>query len=360
MTRTALILAACVAASLAPGAARAEPRVDIVPLGFEAQEMRGAATRVAATAPSLEAFRDARAAMKGPVVFVWGREGAAALTLDAGAIRVHPAKRGAGDLGALERSRDTLPASRMSGVGALTAQLEMPTRDYAHEALGSPQHARVLAISERKPSPPTSEPKPVAQDVVRIPAGEGAVFEDREPHLVQLGGEVPAILVVRSYQGRGSALVVVEKQGGTWRAAAETPPDGEPYRWLNPAMAGSGKARDIAVVRRPHLDGLLQLWRLDGDKLVLRAEKAGYSNHVYGSSAQDLATWLDAEGGTRLVLPVLDRTALAILSVEPDIKEVARIPLPAKAASGVVALGRGRDAHLLVGLEDGRIADIRP
>ena len=357
MTRIALVLAALLSA----GAARAEPSVNIVPLGFEAEQVRGSGTRVAATAASLEAFRDARGAMKGAVVIVWGREGAAALSLDGGTVRVHPAKRGAGDLAALERARDTLQGSRVSSAGALTAQLEMPTRDHAHEALGSPQHALVLSISERKPSPPTSEPKPVAQDIVRIPAGEGAVFEDREPHLVQFGGESPAILVVRSYRERGSALVLVEKQGGTWRAAAETPPDGEPYRWLNPAMAGAAKARDIAVVRRPHLDGVLQLWRREGDKLVLRAEKAGYSNHVYGSAAQDLAAWLDLDGGAaRLVIPTLDRTALAILSVEPDLKEVARIPLPAKAANGVVALGRGRDAHVLVGLEDGRIADIRP
>lgn len=359
MIRIALSLAA-VALAICPGSARAEPTVSIVPLGFEAEQMRGPATRVAATAASLEAFREVRN-VKTPIAVVWGRDGAAALSLDGTNLRVYPAKRGAGDLSALERGRDTPSAFRVGGAGALTVQFEMPTRDYAHEALGSPEHARVLAISERKPSPPSSEPKPVAQDVVRIPAGEGAVFEDREPHLVRLGGADPAILVVRSYRERGSALLVVAKRDGTWRAAAETPADGEPFRWLNPAMSGLDQVRDIAVVRRPHLDGLLQLWRLEGDKLVLRAEKAGYSNHVYGSPAQDLAAWIGSDGGAaRLVVPVLDRTALAILAVEPELKEVARIPLPAKAANGVVAFGRGRDAHILVGLEDGRLADIRP
>ena len=37
-----------------------------------------------------------------------------------------------------------------------------------------------------------------------------------------------------------------------------------------------------------------------------------------------------------------------------------RIALPAKAATGVAALGSGRTAHILVGLEDGRVVDIRP
>lgn len=362
MTRPRLAFALALLV-LAPGPARAEPSVTVLPLGFEVEQIRGPSTRVAATAASVDAFRDSRGALKPPLAIVWGRDGAAALTLDGGAIRIVRAKRGGGDLVALERARDTLPDSRMVGMGALTAQLEMPTRDYAHEGLGSATHARVLAITERKPSPPSSDPKPVAQDVVRIPAGDGAVFEDREPHLVDLrAGEPPAILVVRSYRDRGSALALVAKRDGTWRIAAETPPDGEPYRWLNPVTAGDRPpGSTLAVVRRPHLDGILQLWRLDGDRLLPVAEKAGYSNHAYGSAAQDLAAWYTAEDGSpRIAVPTLDRTALALVTVGSDLREVARIALPAKAKTGVTVLGRGRDVHVLVGLEDGRVADVRP
>jgi hypothetical protein len=350
---TALLLLAALATP-----AEAEPSVTVLPLGFEVEQLRGPSTRVAQTATSIEAFRGVRG-LTTPLAAVWGRDGAAVLTLDGDQVRITRAPRG-GDLTALERGRDALPEGRVAGTGALSAQLEVPARDYAHEALGSPVQARVLAVTERKPSPPTSDPKPVSQDVARIPAGEGAVFEDREPRLVDLDG--PAILVVRSYRDRGSALAVVAKREGTWRVAAETPPDGEPFRWLNPVAAGERAARrDLALVRRPHLDGLLQIWRLDGEKLILRAEKAGYSNHAFGSAAQDLAVWYVAEGGgARLAVPILDRSALAILEVGPEIREIGRIPLPAKVKSGVTALGRGQGVHLLAGLEDGRLADIRP
>ena len=53
-------------------------------------------------------------------------------------------------------------------------------------------------------------------------------------------------------------------------------------------------------------------------------------------------------------------STLAFVSLNGGIKELRRIPLPAKAATGVAALGSGKAAHILVGLEDGRVVDVRP
>lgn len=354
-----------VAALAAASPARADPSVAIVPLGFEAREFRGPASRVGQTAASTDSFRESRPPLAGPLVVVWGPEGGAALTLAAGSVAVRPARHGGGDFGALERGRNALAGSRVQSAGPITVQLEEQTRDYPHDALGSANHARVLAITERRPSPPTTEAKPVAAETTRIPAGEGAVFEDREPRLVDLDGDgVPEILVVRSYRDRGSALAIVARRDGRWRVVAETPPDGEPFRWLNPIVLGPGPKGPsglFALVRRPHLDGTLQLWRLAKDTLTLVAERAGYANHVFGSAAQDLSAALPDEAGRgRLAIPTLDRRALAILSLGTTVEETARVPLPARAASGVAAMGSGADLHVLVGLEDGRVADLRP
>lgn len=363
-----LSLAATLAAAMITGsqALHAEPSVSILPLSFAVTEFRGPTSRVAATVGSTDAFRESRPPIAGPAVVVWGAGGGAALTLAGAEIRIRPASRSSGDFVALERGRDAIPGSRVRAEGAVTVTLEGPTRAYPHEALGSPVHARTLVITERRSAPPTAQPKPVATDVARVSAGADAVFEDREPRFVDLDGDgLPEILVVRSDPARGSALAVIANREGAWRMLAETPPDGEPFRWLNPAAAGPASAagaRGIALIRRPHLDGLLQLWRWEGDRLTLVAEKAGYSNHVYGSAAQDLAATLDGDdrSGSRLVLPTLDRRALAIVTLGGSIEEVARIPLPGRAATGVAVLGRGRDTHILVGLDDGRIADVRP
>ncbi len=347
---------------------RAEPTLTVLPLGFPVTAFRGPGSRVAQTLASTDGFRESRPPLTGPLVAVWGQGGGAALTLGGDAIEIRLPRRGGGDFGALERGRNAIPASRVAVAGALTVALEDPTREYPHEALGSAVQAGTLVVSERRPAPPTSEPKPVQTDTARIAAGPDAVFEDREPRLVDLDGDgAPEILVVRSHRERGSALAVVARRAGTWRIVAETPPDGEAFRWLNPVMpappgaSASLRPGEIALVRRPHLDGVLQLWRLAGDRLSLVAEKAGYSNHAYGETGQDLAAIHAGPGGaTRLAIPSLDRRALAILEASAPFAEIARIALPARAKTGVAVLGRDRNQHILVGLEDGRVVDIRP
>lgn len=273
----------------------------MVPLGFPVTEFRGPASRVAATIASTDGYRESRPALAGPLVVVWGEGGAAVLMLSGGEVRIRPASRGTGDLAGLERGRGALPDSRLQSTGGLSVQLEVPTRDYPHEALGSAIHARTIAITERRAAPPTTEPKPVASDVARIEAGPGAVFEDREPRLIDLDRDgSPEILAVRSYQGRGSALAVIGRRDNAWRILAETPPDGEPFRWLNPVGGdGLGRSRpgEFALVRRPHLDGVLQIWRYGQDALTLVGERAGYANHAYGSPAQELSMSFEAEDG---------------------------------------------------------------
>lgn len=366
VSRAARILLSCAALILGSRDGRAEPSLSVVPLGFELTEFRGPASRLATAIASIEAFRSARPPLAGALVVVWGREAGAVLQLDGAELRVRPFAKGIGDLGPLERGRGAVPGARVGVSDGLTAAFEDPVRDYPHEALGSPVHPRALSVAQRRAGPPGSDPKPVPTERARIEAGPGAVFEDLEPRLVDLDGDgTPEILVVRSYRDRGSALAVVARRGETWRIVAETPPDGEAFRWLNVAAAGDfgpDLPRAIAIVRRPHLDGLLQVWRFEDDRLVLAAERPGYANHAFGSTALGLAALvLGEDGSRRIAVPTLDRKSLAFLSVSARaVTETNRIALPARALAGVAVIGRGRAAHVLVGLEDGRLVDIRP
>ena len=346
--------------------ASAEPKVSILQLPFEVREFRGPGTRAAAVAPSLAPLRSDATLKDKPLAVVWGERGGAVLTLAGGEVRAIQLGAGAADLTTAETERGAIPASRVEAAGPITASLTDPTREYPHEALGASVHAKSVSISERRPVQIAAGAQRVPVEVSRVEAGPDAVFEDREPRLAQLGREgPPEIVTVKTYTGQGSALAVIGRRGGAWRVVAETPPAGEPNTWLNPAAVadflGTGRPQ-IAIVRKPHADGVVQLWAFEGDALTLKAEKAGYANHVFGRSAQDLAATsdLDRDGRPELIVPTQDRRSLAVLSMRDGIREVARIPLPARAETGVATLGSGSDLHILVGLEDGRIADIRP
>lgn len=346
--------------------ALADPSVSVLPLDFAVREFRGPQSRVGTVAGSTDSLRDRKELAGRPLVLVWGERGGAALSLAAGAVVVTPLKGSPADLLALERGRDAIPASRVAVAGALSVTLVEPTRDYPHEALGSPVHARSLAITERRAAPPGPDPKPVPTATTRVAAGDGGVFEDREPRLAHLDGDgVPEILAIRSLAKTGSQLVVIARRDTAWTIVAETPAIGEPNRWLNVAavadFAGTGRTQ-IALVRTPHAEGILQLWSFAGGKLALAAEKPGYANHAFGQTAQDLAAAIDLAGNGRfdLVLPSLDRGALALVSFRGGVAERWRVALPARAATGLAVLGAGRDTHILVGLEDGRVADVRP
>lgn len=357
-------LLALVWLSFAASPGSAEPSVSILPLGFAVSEFRAPDSRVSALIATTAALRENKAAAGQPLAVVWGGETGAALALKDGAVAALPLGRARGDIGALERGRDAIPDSRVQAAGALSVGLTDPVRDEPHDALGSGVHANSITITERRPVEPGPDPRPVPTTVSRVAAGPGAVFEDRTPRLADLDGDgTPEVVTIKSYRDRGSALAVIARREGRWEVVAETPPPGEPQRWLNPAaiadFEGAGRPQ-IALVRTPHRDGILELWAYEGGRLVPRGEKPGYSNHAFGQAAQDLAAAIDLGRGAELAVPTLDRRSLAILSFKGGIVERGRIALPGAALTGVAVLGRGRDAHILVGLEEGRIADVKP
>lgn len=363
--RASVVVGGLAVALLAVLPLRAEPSAAILPLPFAAAQMRGPESEVATALATSPLLREAGRVPATGLVAVWGEGGAAALALIEGAVRARSLEVGAvAEVAQGEIPRGALPGSRRAVSGGLTAFLTQPTTRYLHDALGPGPHAGALTIRERKPVPRSTEPQPVPVDVATVEAGADAVFEDRAPRFATLEGR-PTLLVVRSTFTAGAALALVGRgpEGGPWRVLAETPPEGAPQRWLNPAavadFAGTGRPQ-IALVRTPHRDGRLQLWAYESGHLALKAEGGGYADHAFGASAQDLAAVLETEGGPLLVIPTLERTALAFVSFRGGMRERGRVALPAPARFGVAVLGRGAEAHVLVGLEDGRIADVRP
>ncbi len=229
-----------------------------------------------------------------------------------------------------------------------------PTNRYDHGILGDKIEAGALVIEARDGK----------RSTVRLK--DDAVFEDLKPRLADLDGDGhDEIVVVKSYLKRGSSLAVIGLRKGKYEIVTETPPLGEANRWLDPAgiadFDGDGKI-DIALVRQPHVVGELELWAWRDGALVKTATLPDIANHVAGTREIDMAATADFDGDgiADIAAPSLDRGRLRIVSFSPQPREIASVPLPAKAVTnlGVVGSKSGPPA-MAVGLADGSLALLR-
>jgi hypothetical protein len=125
---------------------------------------------------------------------------------------------------------------------------------------------------------------------IRIDQPQSRVFEDFAPRLWDITGDGrPEIVVVESDLSRGSRLAVWEvtedSSGASLRRLATTAFLGTKFRWLAPVGAADfdrDGTIEIAYVEKPHLDRVLRLVRLDGNRLANVASMAGVTNHAIG------------------------------------------------------------------------------
>jgi hypothetical protein len=92
--------------------------------------------------------------------------------------------------------------------------------------------------------------------------------------------------------------------------------------------------------------------------LSKRSNLAGYRCAFVAGDRAVVAELLP--GAPELVLPVAGRAEIALVSAKGSLHERLRVPLPAPAETGIVVLGEGAAARLLVGLADGRVAVVAP
>ena len=153
--------------------------------------------------------------------------------------------------------------------------------------------------------------------VLSVPAPVGTVFEDLSPRLWDLDGDGDAeAWVIRSGPGEGGRLEAYSVQQGKLALRFATDPIGLGNRWLNPVGVADFTG-EVALVRTPHIGGILIVYRPAGTYLERIGAVPGFSNHAIGSRQLGLS-WIgdiDKDGLADILLPGQSRREMAAFSL---------------------------------------------
>ena len=236
--------------------------------------------------------------------------------------------------------------AELTGRGVVRAWYGQPTDRYSHGVLGDAiEGGSLIAVDDTGRQ--TEFVLPVTQ-----------VFEDVTPRIADLDGDGQnEVITIRSDLSTGASVAVYEVAGEHLVERASTAPLGRPNRWLSIAgiadFRGDG-SRQVAIVKTPHIGGVLELLALKGDALVsLYPPVSGYSTHIIGSRVLSLAGVgdLDFDGAAELTLPDQSRRRLVVLRFGASIQSVFSLDLPARVGGAVRIIGNERIA---IPLETGR------
>jgi hypothetical protein len=255
--------------------------------------------------------------------------------------------RGAGE----RLSLDALPDGRplLDGAGGMLI-LTGPSGRYAHGVLGDQLEATGIALIELAPRP----------SLVRvIEIGEPRVIEGIAPIWADLNGDGSReIIVTESDREQGARLVVYD---GTGERVAQGAPIGLGFRWRHQiavAPFGPHGELELAVVRTPHIGGVVEFYRLSGANLEIVAELRGFRSHLLGSRNLDmgLAGDFDGDGRVELLLPDQATTNLGGVARTEEGAELAWwVPIGGRLTSNLAAATH-RDGTMVVGAgHDGAI-----
>jgi hypothetical protein len=243
-----------------------------------------------------------------------------------------------------------LPDARIlaDGSGRLLF-LSAPSGAYPHAVLGDALEATAITLVK-------VAGEPSIERVIHVEAGD--VIEGIAPMWVDLDRDGTREVIVTQSNAQTGARLVVYRESGDILTEAE--PIGRGFRWRHQIAAGQflpGGLLEIAVVRTPHIGGVLELYVLEGGQLEIEAQLAGFSSHRMGSRNLDaaLAGDLDGDGIIEVVLPDQAQRNLAGVQMGSDgLTAVWEVPLEGSLSTNLAAVSLpGEGVALAAGIDTG-------
>lgn len=235
-----------------------------------------------------------------------------------------------------------------------SAWYEAPTKRYGHAILGDGIEAGMLKV------------KTAAGETLSLTLPKKYVFEDRYPRLADLDGDgLIEVVTIRSSTSKGGSVTVYGIENGALVQRATTGFIGRANRWLNIAGIANflgGDKKQIAYVQTPHIGGTLFFYAYANGTLTPIGSIHGFSNHVIGSTEMRLSAIADvnADGRPDLALPSDNRRKLRFVGFgKAGPRQIGIVSLPAKINKAIGIKGAGRELRFVVGVENGRVYEIR-
>jgi hypothetical protein len=219
--------------------------------------------------------------------------------------------------------------------------LSNPTSEYPHGVLGDEFEAKTITLVNAIDAP----------DILRvIQIDPGDVIEGIAPIWVDLDGDGSREIIVTQSNARSGARLVVYNEDGSLFASGE--PIGQGFRWRHQLAVGQfikGGRQEIAVIRTPHIGGVIEIYSVEQDRVVIQAELSGYSSHQIGSRNLDGALVADFDGDGQIEIIVPDQSHMVLAGIEMvgvELKVAWETPIGGRLSTNIAA----------VQLSDGRLA----